>query len=170
MRKLIIIILISGLSFGLHAQIEKIQASYIYQFTKLISWCPTYKSGDFVIGVIGNSPLTKELAAFKGKAVANQLINVKTYNTVDEIDKCNILFVPETSSKLLPSVNRKIGGKCTLVISEKEGLIKNGSSINFLQESGKVLFEINVTTVGKHSLVINSRLLTMAKTVYKIED
>jgi hypothetical protein len=164
------IILIFGFSFFIliqgYAQKEKLQTAFIYQFTKLIEWCPSYKSGDFVIGILGSSSITGELASLKGKTVASQSIVIKTLSSVSEIDKCQIVFLPSAKSGQLSAVNNKIGNACTLVITEKSGLCNEGASINFIEEGGKIGFEINKASFSKHSLVINSKLSTLAKKVY----
>ena len=103
------------------AQKERIQSAYIYQFTKLIKWCPAYVSGDFVIGVLGSSPITTELNELKGKAVASQTIVIKTFASVSEIEKCHIIFIPIGVSGKLSAVNAKIKRNCTLVVTEKAG-------------------------------------------------
>ena len=54
-----------------------IQASIIYRFTKYINWPANKKSGDFVIGVVGDSPLYDDLKNFMdNKTVDNQKIVV----------------------------------------------------------------------------------------------
>lgn len=167
MKRTILTLTVALLFFlEVKAQKEKIQAAYIYQFTKLIEWCPSYKSGDFVIGVLGNSAIVGELSALKGKTVASQTIVIKTYSQVSEIDKCNILFLPSVKSDQLASVNVKIANNCTLVVTEKSGMAKEGSSINFIEEGGKVLFEINKAALSKHSLPASAKLITLAKVVY----
>jgi hypothetical protein len=168
-KTILVILIICGIFNTIFAQKEKIQASYIYQFTKLIAWLPEYKTGDFVIGVLGEASLTKEIEAYKGKPVANQAITVKTYKTVDEIDKCNILYIPPAYSNLLTLVKKKVGKKCTLIITEKAGLIEK-SCINFTEESGKYVFEINKTNIAQQKLAVSSKLISMAKKVYVTED
>src|SRR5688572_10003607 len=55
-----------------------IQANIIYHLTKYIDWPDNKKSGDFIIGVIGDTPLYDELKSFLiKKTVGNQKIIVK---------------------------------------------------------------------------------------------
>ncbi|MFN8257286.1 MAG: YfiR family protein [Bacteroidales bacterium] len=166
---LIVLILLNISKFGF-AQKEKVEAMYIYQFTKLVDWCPAYKTGDFVIGVVGTTPVYNELQALAGKPVANQKIVIKKYETIAEMDRCNILFIPADKSKVLTEANRKIKKNCTLVVTEKNGLILNGAAVNFIETSGKVVFEMNKTILEEHSLKVNNKLYAMAKTVYQSED
>jgi hypothetical protein len=41
-----------------------IQANIIYRFTKYIEWPESKKTGDFIIGIVGESPLTEQLQSF----------------------------------------------------------------------------------------------------------
>jgi hypothetical protein len=154
----------------LSAQKDKLQAAYIYQFTKLIQWCTEYKSGEFIIGVLGNSSVTNELNVFKGKTVGSQVINVVTYSSPEEMGKCNILFLPEDQSGQFNAIKRKIGKKCTLLIAEKRGLATRGAAIGFIFEGGKVQYEVNLSTFQQQSLTSSDRLLTSAKAVYKLNE
>lgn len=158
------------LSLSVTAQKEKLQVSYIYQFTKLIEWCPEYKTSDFVIGILGSGTINKEMEALSGKLVASQKIVIKTFETPESVDKCNILFIPLVKSNQLNAVNKKIRSKCTLVVTEKDGLIKSGSSINFTESAGKLFFEVNKTTMVNHNLTASAKLLSLAKAVYQLNE
>ena len=169
-RILVTLIILSSLLMQATAQKDKMQAAYIYQFTKLIKWCDKYSSGDFIIAVLGSSTVTTELNGLAGKMVVNQPIVIKTFASFDLIDKCNILFVPASQSTLLVSINRKLINKCTLIITEKPGLAEKGASINFIDDAGKLVFEVNSTSLSRHLLTANTRLLGMAKKVYALNN
>ena len=83
-----------------HAQKEKYQSLFIYNFTKYIKWPDSYNSDKFVIGVLGDSEILTSLnvmALSKKKTGNGQILEVKKYSSVDEIDECNILFVSESA-------------------------------------------------------------------------
>ncbi len=152
--------------YQIRAQVEKVQAAYIYQFTKLIEWCAEKRTGDFTISVLGSAAITANLTGLNGKTVGSQKIVVKTFANISEIDNCNILFIPMAKSGQLGAVNNKISNSCTLVITEKSGLAKSGSSINFIEVDGKIVFEVSNEAMSKHSLTASAKLLSLAKTVY----
>src|SRR5436305_1196416 len=55
-----------------------VYANIIYRFTKYIDWPDDKKSGDFVIGIVGKSPVYNELISFTAnKMVGNQKIVIK---------------------------------------------------------------------------------------------
>src|SRR6185503_208611 len=57
-----------------------IHANIVYHFTKYINWPEDKKTGDFIIGIVGDSPLYEELKSFvANKMAGNQKIVVKKF-------------------------------------------------------------------------------------------
>ncbi len=163
-----------GTNIGLSAQVPKVklQSVFIYNFTKYIDWPDSYKAGNFVIGVLGSSPLTNELKTkiAARKKVGNQRIVVKQFNSIGSISKCHILFIPEQKSKgelILKKVNAKLAKSSTLVITEQAGMVYKGAAINFVVQNRKVGFELNLKTTAQHRLKVNSTLQKLATRVIK---
>jgi len=156
-------------SFLAQAQKEKLQTAFIFQLTRLIEWCPVGKQGNFVIGVLGDSPaLMAELGALNGRKVVGQGIEVKVFSSVAEITSCNMLFIPNNRSGDLKAVVGKIGNNCTLIISDKAGAANQGAGISFvfLDDQSKIQYEINRNYMSKYSLNVNEQLFKLAREVY----
>ncbi len=151
----------------LEAQEEKYISLFLYNFTKHFDWPAQYKSGDFTIDVIGHESVfvkLKELTATK--KVGNQDIVVRNYTDVSTIGKCHILFLGHWHSRYLPQVLEKVGNKATLIVTEKEGLINEGSAINFIIKEGTIKFEFKKSNALKYGLKFDPRIIEMAETVY----
>jgi hypothetical protein len=149
-------------------EIQKAQSIFIYNFTRLIEWPESYKTGDFVIGIFGNSDIFGELETYTaGKKVVVQNIVVKKFKDVSEIDKCHILFVSYSKTSALPDVLKKTESSPTLVIGERKNFINEGGGIGFILLDDKLKFELNVPAATRNGLKINSKLQEMALTVKK---
>lgn len=137
---------------------------YIYNFTKYVQWPASYQSGNFVIGIYGISPITAQLrAATANKSVGGQKIVVKQYNSLAAIvDNPHILFIPNLQSSKLATIKQKFVGKSTLLVTEKNGLARLGSMINFVLRDGKWKIEMNNTEVTKAGLKVSSQLSRIA--------
>jgi uncharacterized protein DUF4154 len=158
-----IIFLFLFISFSSFGQEAKYKSVFIYNFTKHFEWPVSYRTGNFVIGVLGNPVIISELEnVTSGKKAGSQLIAVEKYKDISEIGKCHILFLPSNKSKDIAAVIQKIGTNPTLLVSEKDGLAKSGSAINFIIKDGKIKFELNKNTVTKQGLKISSYLETLA--------
>lgn len=153
------------LLFGISstAQEAKYKAVFIYNFTKHFEWPVSYRTGDFVIGVVGNPVIINELTSIiKGKTVGNQNIVINRFKDETVITKCHILFIPSNKSKSLSSILSKMGTTPTLIITEKVGLAKQGADINFIIKEGKIKFELNKPNILKRKLKVSSYLETLA--------
>lgn len=148
------------------AQNEKFKALFMYNFTKYIEWPAASRSGEFVIGVLGNSALTDELKTIASKQkVGSQNIVVKTFSSVDEIDNCHIIYIPPSKSTQLAAVIAKIGTKPILIISDKNGLAAQGSGINYIMDGDKLKYEVNRGSIEKKGMVVSSALLALGISV-----
>ena len=147
--------------------IPRAQAMFIYNFSRLIEWPDSYKSGPFIIGVYGSSPTLTELETYTtNKAVGSQPIQVRKFNSPAEIANCHILFIPFGKTKEIPDVTQAIGSKSTLIIAEKNGAIEEGAAINFLIVGDKLKFEIKPSNATDRRIKMSSKLSEMAFKTY----
>lgn len=150
-----------------NAQNYKIQTAFLYQLTKLVDWCPNGKQGNFTIGVYGNDAnMLNELNLLKGRKVAEQSIEIKQINDVSQCGTVNILFVPQAKISELQNIISVIGSGCTLVVADNPGAASKGAAVSFLENNGKIQFDVNKAYAQKHSLTINNKLLELATNVY----
>jgi hypothetical protein len=143
--------------------IPKAQTLFIYNFSRLIEWPANYRSGPFVIGVLGASEVSTELEAYtKGKKVGAQDISVIRYKTPQEITTCHILFIPFAKTKQVSEVLGILNGKSTLIITEKAGALNEGSAINFVILQDKMKFELKPENAIKFGIKFSSKLQEMS--------
>lgn len=143
-----------------------IQANIIYHFTKYIDWPDYKKSGDFIIGIIGDTRLYDELKkSIANKMVGNQKIIVIKFSSSVTSFNCHILFIPDNESGSIKKIVSRTAGTSTLLVSESEGLAKKGGCINFIIVSGHLKLEINKNNIEQRELSIASELLQLGKIV-----
>ena len=145
----------------------KMHAMFIYHFTKYINW-PEKESGeDFVIGIIGQTPLKDELLSItKSKNINNRKVSIKQFKeNYEELKNCQIIFIPESESKYINKVIANTEKSAVLVITEKGGMLQKGASINFLVINEKLRFEISKTKLAEHNLKVSNELLKLASDV-----
>jgi hypothetical protein len=141
-------------------------ANIIYRFTKYINWPDDKKSGDFVIGIIGDSPLYDEIKGFTAnKTVGNQKIVIKTFSASATSYNCQILFISEDESRSLKKIARLTLGTSTLLISESNGLAYKGSCINFIIVDEHLKLEINKNNIQQRNLGVASEFLALGTIV-----
>ena len=164
--KLLCIAVLSLLSFSTsYAQHEtdyKVHANIIYRFTKYIDWPANKKSGDFIIGVVGDSPLFEDLKNLSAnKTVGNQKIVVIKMSPSANSYNCHILFIGEEESGSLKRIANLTSGAAILIVTESDGLARKGSCINFITVDERLKLEINKNNVEQRNLLIASELLEL---------
>jgi YfiR/HmsC-like len=171
MRKRVLFLVLI-LSFGrtVVAQVQEreanLKAAFIYNFTKYIEWdSSNNNANEFVIGVIGPSPVTQILNEIaSNNTVDNKKIVIRQFNKPDEISNCEILFIPEKSAFSLHEILSKVG-KGVLTVSEETGYAKQGTAFNFFIQNDKLKFESNINVINAAGLKAGSQLLKLAKLV-----
>ena len=167
LKRLLAIVFISGLFIaadsGNYDTNAKIKAVYIYNFTKYIEWPKEYREQEFVIGVLGDSPLVGELKGMSStKKVFGQNIIVKQFGSSADISKCHILYVPNNYNGALSGVISKVKGYSTLLVTDKPGLALQGSAINFVIQQNRQKFELNESNAVKYNLKVSNSLEALA--------
>ena len=135
MKKSALVILgLLALSATTRAQDEKFKALFMYNFTKYIEWPQAKQSGDFVIGVIGNSAIVGELETIaQKKTVGAQAIKVKQVSSAEDLTKMHIVYVTEDKSGEAAGIAGKVKGKGVVLITDKPGFALSTSGINYIK-------------------------------------
>jgi hypothetical protein len=148
----------SGLQQGDYA----VQANIIYRFTKYIDWPENKKSGDFIIGIVGESPLYDELRRLSAtKTVGNQKIVIVKLSPSAASYNCHILFICNDESSSVKKIAAATAGTPVLIVSESNGLARKGSCINFIIVDDRLKLEINKTNIEQRNMRIASELLEL---------
>lgn len=141
-----------------------IYASLMNHFAVNTQWPASKRSGNFVIGVVGVSPIETELKKLAAsKKVAGRTIVVKRFNSEVDLDGCHIVFVSKNKQSILTKVANKSKGMNALVITEKAS--NKDFVFNFVQKDGKPRFEYNKSRATAHGLVVSPNLVRLAISV-----
>ncbi len=136
---------------------------YVYSFGKFIQWPEEYRTGDFEIAVLGDSPILAELEKMaQKKKMGDRTIRIIRLASLKDFKKSHVLFLPASQSAVLPESMQKIGDQSTLIVTEQAGLGAKGSDINFIVKEGKLVFEINQNSLSKHKLKAANELTRLA--------
>ena len=120
------------------------------------------KTGDFVIGVIGETPLYDELTALtKNKNVGRQNIVIRYFSPDARVYNAHIIFVSEEESSHLRRIVDVTEGKPVLIVTERSGLINKGACINLIIVSDHLKLEFGKTHIERRKLKIASELLKL---------
>jgi hypothetical protein len=145
-----------------------VKGAFLYNFAKFVSWPEEAFRDDqmhITLCILGKDPFGDALAAVEGKTVKHRKVVIKHCETLDDLDKCHILFISRPEKQNLSEILAKVKNWNTLTVSDMEGFAQSGGVINFVTVEQKIRFEINVDAAEGAGLKISSKLLRLAKTV-----
>lgn len=141
-----------------------LKAAFVYNFTKYIEW-DLSNDNEFIIGVIGPSPIIESLREVaKSKTVNERNIVIRHFDKPSEITFCHILYISSNTPFPLYSILGKADKK-SLTVSEENGFAEQGTAFNFILVNDKLKFEANVKSIMESGLKASSQLLKLAKIV-----
>jgi hypothetical protein len=166
MRKRVLIVaalIFLGLGARAADNISGLQAMYIYNFLRHINWPVSSVGSEFVIGVYGSSDTYNQLTSYtKDRRIGNKNIVVVKIDNIEEVGKCQLLFVPSGKSSKITEIKNSIGSKSCLIVSEKSGTFNSGSCIEFFIDQDKLKFKISEVNLKQQKLEVSKALLDMA--------
>ena len=172
MKKLLLLIpaimLATLLSSEAWAQDYKYHPIFIYNFSKYIEWPATQGSAEFVITVVGEKEAYQQMLGILEKKgdINNHKLVVKQSNSIEKVEKSNIVFITKTVS-VTPQQIEAFNKQGTLLITEHENMAASGSHINFIITSeSKIGFELNGTSAKNSGLKVSSALASLASKTY----
>jgi hypothetical protein len=146
-----------------------LKAAFIYNlaiFTEWPSGVPERSDARFVIGILGEDPFGAAMdEVVAGKRIKGRPVAVKRLAWGDSVDGCQILFLSLSEKSRIPEIDRLVGGRPVLTVSEGSNFTKQGGMIGFVLEENRIRFEVNVAAARRHHLQLSSKLLRLAKIV-----
>jgi class 3 adenylate cyclase len=142
------------------AQTSAQKAALIYDIAQGVKW--SNANPDFVISIMDAKEVEAELKTIvNGKKIDNRSITVKRISFNFQVKPCEILFIGETSSSntFFGNVVEKLKGSSTLIITEKAGMLQEGSHINFVNQNGVLRYEMNSTRMQASGLIATPALI-----------
>jgi hypothetical protein len=144
------------------AQNEKFKALFMYNFTKYLEWPSNKNDGDFIITVVGESPIVKELNIIaQKKQIGFQNLKVEQVHSASEISSSHIVYVSSESTNMLNAVLSRLSKQNTLLITDKKGSIGKGAGINYIVQGGKQKFEISESNIASSGIKVGTTLLSL---------
>ena len=158
-----IISLPASQTFAQDRPMHEVYSMMVFNFTKYVQWPDHDATGEFVIGVIGNTEVYNTLNGwYAGKTRGSKTYVIKKFASAADVTDCHVLFIDKGKSGEFEAVSTKIRGKGTLVITDKNGLGEKGSSINFKTVDNKLKFELNQKAIEASNLKVSGALSSMA--------
>ena len=173
--RFLLALLLLQLALGAHAQTsreDQIKAAFVYNFTKFIEWPSTSfanANAAIVIGVLGDSPM----AAVLGDVVRDRKVNgrpivVRTIQGAADAGSIHVLFVSAAENSRWAQIQAAIETRPVVTVGESPSFAQSGGTINFVVQSDKLQFVINMTAAERSGVKISAQLQKLAAAVQRV--
>lgn len=146
----------------------RVKAAYLLNFARFVEWPGTSAeaSEPVVIAVLGHDLIGAALeTTVHGKTVRGRPIKIKRYASLEQIDRCDILFIPRSEAKRSRPVLGDLSGRPILTVGETDGFLEQGGVVEFQLIDETLRFSINVAPADRAGLKISSELLRVAYSI-----
>lgn len=168
----IFIITLSGAAKAQYSEYE-IKAAYIFNFAKFIDWEKTNSHIDTItLGIYNADPFGIILEkTMLGRTANGKEWKIKRVHTITELKECQIVFLSDIGKyEYLKLIEQLRNSPVLTVGDELEEFCENGGMVNFTPQYSKHQFEINNNEAKANGIIINPKLLLLAKIVSGNED
>jgi hypothetical protein len=146
-----------------------VKAAYILHFSAFVEWpASSFPEADspLFIGVLGDDDLARDLAKISSnRRVAGHPLVVRRIVAGDPTADLQILFIGRSLERDLSDLLLKSRAPGLLAVTDSEGALDLGSTINFVTAEERVRFDISLRNAQALELRLSARLLAVARTV-----
>ena len=145
-----------------------IKAAFLLNFAKFVEWPNGGGTPEraFSIGVLGDDVMAFAMRDLsRGKTAAGRRLNARRVTTKDALDDLHILFVGAAEEPRLAEVLKLANAGSVLTVSDLTRFCELGGMIQFRSEDDRVRFDINLEQAERSALIIDSKLLAIARSV-----
>ncbi|HEX5476714.1 MAG TPA: YfiR family protein [Burkholderiales bacterium] len=147
---------------------QQVKAAYLFRFLSFVEW-PATRMGEaqaaLVVGIAGTPAMAAELRALVGtRRAQGHPVAVRTVDVPEDAGGLHLLFVAAGAPGGLPAWDR-FAERATLLVTDREGALDQGSMINFIQSGGRIRFAVSLPNAERAGLRISSHMLAVATEV-----
>jgi hypothetical protein len=148
---------------------SQIKAAFVYNFTKFVEWPDEAfadKSDPIVIAVLGETDVIADLEAIvAGRKVNGRSIVIRNVAVAADLAPAEVLFVPQSDDARFVELLPEIGSYALLTVGESPAFAATAGAIVFVQQDGKLRFEINIAATERARLKVSAELQKLALSV-----
>jgi hypothetical protein len=136
------------------------QANFLYQFALNNNWPTETRKGKFVIGVMGSQEVFQQLREkYNAKPIGSQVLEIIPISEANMDQFCHVLFVDKSKKNDLPRIMKDVRERSTLVVSNWDGALQTGASINFKTIDGSIRYELSQSAMEAKKITPGQKIL-----------
>ncbi len=144
----------------------RLKAGFLYNFMVFTEW-PAEVGTTLNLCILGQDPFGAEIDALIDRPISGRRIIVQRLASRKSLTDCQVLFITRSEIPALPAVHEAVGGRPVLTVADSPNAAAEGVAINMEVRDSKISFEVNLRLVQSARLKLSSKLLHLAKEVYR---
>jgi len=151
-------------SAQVHPTESQVKAAYLYNFGKFVRWQDqSANAASIKICVLGKDPFGTVLdSTVAGESIDGRKIIVKRVVKVQDAATCNILYISSSEESRLGFILSSVQHFAPLTVSDMPNFVERGGIIEFVEQQGKIRFEVNLLAAEQSHVSLSSELLKVA--------
>ncbi len=151
-----------------------LKAIFLFQFAHFVSW-PASAFPDagapITIGVLGKDPFGAGLdEVVAGETVGARKLVVRRFQTVEQVDSCQVLFISASEASQLEHIHSRLMGRNVLTVGETRDFASRYGIVGFDVQRNRLKLRIHLAAADSAKLTISSKLPRQAEPVSKKAD
>ena len=145
----------------------EIKSGMLYNFISFIEWPPEVfdKAEAVDLCIAGDISSNRPFFRLQGKQQKGRRIVVRQVTGPGGTMGCSMLFINRSEGRRLAAYLQAAHTRSILTVGDSDGFAANGGIIGFIEQDGRVRFEINVDAAQRSKIRISSQLLKLARIV-----
>jgi hypothetical protein len=150
-----------------NAREYQIKAAFLFNFTQFVNWPPTAFVSDqspLIIGILGKDPFGSYLdETVVGEKINGRSLIIQRYKSIEEVDRCHILFINLPDAKKFNDVITNLKGRNVLTVGDDPDFLQRGGMMKFFTKDNKVQIQVNLEATQAANLTVSSKLLRLVQ-------
>ena len=143
----------------------RVKAAMLFNFTRFMVW-PEDGRSRLRLCVTGDDPFGPALAGLDGKETRGRELEIRRVQDPSALAHCHMLFIADSAHARIPGILARVARDPVVTVSEHEGFVEQGGTVELRVMEGKVRFEINADAAEHEGITISSKLLRLARRVH----
>jgi len=142
----------------------KLKATFLFHFLEFTKW-PSSKNDNKTICILGRNPFNNYMQELASIVINEHKTLIKYIRNINDSDGCHILFISRSEKNNISQILDTLENRPLLTVSDIRNFATNSGMIELSRKSNKTKLIINLNSVRKSGLKLNSNLIDLAQVV-----
>ena len=151
--------------------VGRLKVAYLYNFTRFVDWPALPADQPFVIGVIGDSEMARQLRLLEEeqRQVGGRPIEIQLYPSAAALGSSQMLFIGREAEPDLTAIVQRTKGRPTLLVGDTAGYAGRGVAIelflkpDLFRGKQRLRFRIDPKALRGRGLKVSAQLMDVAE-------